>query len=146
MLIKQAHPAAAPVLDPPKYTNFKGSSNMYEESEHITLYFNTDITFMCSAVLAHFILKERLHMFGIVGCLLCVVGSVTIVLHAPLEKSIQSVKDVWYLATAPGIFKLIASYILPLFAEASLGRVLPVQLNRSLLVWTTTLCTTTPQS
>lgn len=84
---------------------------------------------MCSAVLAHFILKERLHIFGIVGCLLCLVGSVTIVLHAPLERSIQSVKDVWYLATEPGIFKLIASYILPLFAEASLGWVLPVQLN-----------------
>ncbi|XP_004247874.1 probable magnesium transporter NIPA2 [Solanum lycopersicum] len=60
------------------------------------------LSMIVSAVLAHFILKERLHMFGIVGCLLCVVGSVTIVLHAPLEKSIQSVKDVWYLATAPG--------------------------------------------
>nr|XP_016447628.1 PREDICTED: probable magnesium transporter NIPA2 [Nicotiana tabacum] len=57
---------------------------------------------MCSAVLAHFILKERLHIFGMVGCLLCLVGSVTIVLHAPLEKSIQSVKDVWFLATEPG--------------------------------------------
>ncbi|KAH0739121.1 hypothetical protein MTR67_041704 [Solanum verrucosum] len=60
------------------------------------------LSMIVSAVLAHFILKERLHMFGIVGCLLCVVGSVTIVLHAPLEKSIQSVKDVWYLATEPG--------------------------------------------
>ncbi|KAK4341532.1 hypothetical protein RND71_040033 [Anisodus tanguticus] len=60
------------------------------------------LSMIVSAILAHFILKERLHIFGMVGCLLCLVGSVTIVLHAPLEKSIQSVKDVWYLATEPG--------------------------------------------
>lgn len=106
---------------------------------------------MCSAVLAHFILKERLHIFGMVGCLLCLVGSVTIVLHAPLEKSIQSVKDVWNLAIEPGILKLIASYILMLSADASLGRVLSVQMNPSLSARTTytyktITTTTTPQS
>lgn len=57
----------------------------------------------CSAVLAHFMLKEKLHIFGILGCVLCVVGSTTIVLHAPLEKKIESVKEVWHLATEPGI-------------------------------------------
>lgn len=56
----------------------------------------------CSAVLAHFILKEKLHIFGVVGCILCVVGSTTIVLHAPQEKAIESVKQVWHLATEPG--------------------------------------------
>lgn len=65
---------------------------------------NSCITFLCSAVLAHFILKERLHIFGIVGCVLCLVGSVSIVLHAPLERKIESVMDVWYLATEPGNF------------------------------------------
>lgn len=74
---------------------------------------------MCSAVLAHFILKEKLHIFGVVGCLLCVVGSVSIVLHAPVEKKIESVKYIWHLATAPGIFKLIESYFLSLFSEVS---------------------------
>lgn len=41
-------------------------------------------------------------MFGIVGCIICLVGSVVIVLHAPLEKDIESVKQVWELATEPG--------------------------------------------
>lgn len=41
-------------------------------------------------------------MFGILGCILCVVGSTTIVLHAPQEREIESVKEVWYLATEPG--------------------------------------------
>ncbi|KAH7521637.1 hypothetical protein FEM48_Zijuj07G0054300 [Ziziphus jujuba var. spinosa] len=57
---------------------------------------------LCSAVLAHFILEEKLHIFGVLGCVLCVVGSVSIVLHAPQERTIESVKQVWSLATAPG--------------------------------------------
>lgn len=64
---------------------------------------NTKKMSLFSAVLAHFILEENLHIFGVLGCVLCVVGSVTIVLHAPQERSIQSVKEVWQLATEPGI-------------------------------------------
>lgn len=60
------------------------------------------LSIIFSAVLAHFILKERLHIFGVLGCVLCVVGSTTIVLHAPHEKNIESVKEVWHLATEPG--------------------------------------------
>ncbi|XP_022734256.1 probable magnesium transporter NIPA2 [Durio zibethinus] len=60
------------------------------------------LSIIFSAVLAHFILKEKLHIFGILGCALCVVGSTTIVLHAPQERNIESVEDVWQLATEPG--------------------------------------------
>jgi len=59
--------------------------------------------FSCSAVLAHFYLDEKLHLFGILGCVLCVVGSTSIVLHAPKERAIESVKQLWHLATEPGI-------------------------------------------
>lgn len=57
---------------------------------------------MCSALLAHFCLDEKLHIFGVLGCIFCVVGSITIVLHAPSEKIIDSVKEIWKLATEPG--------------------------------------------
>ncbi|CAN6231719.1 unnamed protein product, partial [Urochloa humidicola] len=60
------------------------------------------LSIIFSAVLAHFILKENLHMFGVVGCILCVVGSVGIVLHAPKERKIDSMKEIWHLATQPG--------------------------------------------
>lgn len=53
-------------------------------------------------MLAHIILRERLHIFGILGCALCVVGSTTIVLHAPQEREIESVAEVWALAMEPG--------------------------------------------
>ncbi|XP_057757706.1 probable magnesium transporter NIPA1 [Arachis stenosperma] len=60
------------------------------------------LSIIFSSVLAQFILHEKLHMFGKLGCALCVVGSITIVLHAPHERDIHSVKEIWGLATEPG--------------------------------------------
>ncbi len=55
-----------------------------------------------SAVLAHWLLNERLNIFCVLGCVLCIVGSVTIVLHAPDEQPIHSLLQVWRLAQQPG--------------------------------------------
>ena len=55
-----------------------------------------------SAVLAHWLLNERLNVFCVLGCVLCIVGSVTIVLHAPEEQPITSLLQVWRLAQQPG--------------------------------------------
>lgn len=54
-----------------------------------------------SAVLAHFFLKEKLQKMGVLGCVLCVVGSTMIVLHAPGERTPSSVDEIWELATQP---------------------------------------------
>ncbi|KAM3360937.1 putative magnesium transporter NIPA4 [Capsicum galapagoense] len=69
------------------------------------------LSIIISAVLAHMILGEKLHIFGIVGCVLCVVGSTTIVLHAPQERQIESVKELWDLATEPA-FLLYATLVI----------------------------------
>ncbi|MFQ6622966.1 hypothetical protein Gotur_001506 [Gossypium turneri] len=71
--------------------------------------------FSRSAVLAHIILRERLHTFGILGCILCVVGSTTIVLHAPQERQIESVTEVWDLATEPGFLFYTALVLTAVF-------------------------------
>lgn len=55
-----------------------------------------------SEILAHFVLKERLNMFGVIGIVLCVIGSVGVVVHAPQERTINSVKQLWHLALQPG--------------------------------------------
>lgn len=47
-------------------------------------------------------LNERLNVFGILGCVLCISGSVTIVLHAPEEREIASLLQVWQMAVRPG--------------------------------------------
>lgn len=60
------------------------------------------LSIIISAILAHMILGERLHIFGIIGCVLCIVGSTIIVLHAPQEREIENVQELWDLATEPG--------------------------------------------
>ncbi|TYI98445.1 hypothetical protein E1A91_D01G215000v1 [Gossypium mustelinum] len=73
------------------------------------------LSIIISAVLAHIILRERLHTFGILGCILCVVGSTTIVLHAPQERQIESVTEVWDLATEPGFLFYTALVLTAVF-------------------------------
>ncbi|KAL4457984.1 hypothetical protein ABPG75_012849 [Micractinium tetrahymenae] len=59
------------------------------------------LSIIISAVLAHYLLAEKLNAFGVVGCLLCMAGSLAIVLHAPQERPISSVLQVWGLAMQP---------------------------------------------
>ncbi|WOH13486.1 hypothetical protein DCAR_0832996 [Daucus carota subsp. sativus] len=60
------------------------------------------LSIIVSEILAHFVLKERLNMFGVIGIVLCVIGSVGVVVHAPQERTINSVKQLWHLALQPG--------------------------------------------
>ncbi|XP_078434731.1 putative magnesium transporter NIPA3 isoform X2 [Wolffia australiana] len=70
------------------------------------------LSIIISAALAHVILHERLHIFGMLGCALCVVGSTTIVLHAPQERQIESVSEVWALALEPAFLLYTAIVII----------------------------------
>ncbi|KAB5529953.1 hypothetical protein DKX38_020034 [Salix brachista] len=79
--------------------------NIHLRLSYIGLFYNAN------AALAHVMLQEKLHIFGILGCVLCVVGSTTIVLHAPQEREIESVKEVWDLATEPA-FLLYAAIVI----------------------------------
>ncbi|KAJ7199251.1 magnesium transporter NIPA-domain-containing protein [Mycena pura] len=54
------------------------------------------------AVLASFLLNERLGHLGRVGCALCLLGSVIIVLHAPDDKEIATIGDFLNYALKPG--------------------------------------------
>ncbi|CAF2139465.1 unnamed protein product [Brassica napus] len=77
-----------------------GALSIIIRQENITYYYSS-----------HIILLEKLHIFGVLGCALCVVGSTTIVLHAPQEQEIGSVLEVWNLATEPA-FMFYASLII----------------------------------
>ncbi|KAK6776307.1 hypothetical protein RDI58_027308 [Solanum bulbocastanum] len=69
----------------------------------------------CSAVLAQIILKEKLHPLGVLGCVLCIIGSVVIVVHAPQEHPISSVKEIWYMATQKAFLLYMGSVIVLVF-------------------------------
>ncbi|NP_001359018.1 protein ENOR3-like isoform 2 [Glycine max] len=59
------------------------------------------LSIIVSAVLSHFLLKERLPKMGVLGCVSCIVGSIVIVIHAPQEQTPSSVQEIWDLATQP---------------------------------------------
>lgn len=53
-------------------------------------------------IFAHLFANERLNMFGALGCILAVAGSMTMTLSVPEERSFNSVLEVWQLAIQPG--------------------------------------------
>ncbi|KOO21141.1 magnesium transporter nipa2-like protein [Chrysochromulina tobinii] len=58
-------------------------------------------TIIISAILANFFLGESLHACGILACVLAVCGSLILLSHAPAEAPLESVEEIWALATQP---------------------------------------------
>lgn len=56
----------------------------------------------CSAVLSSYFLTERLNLHGKLGCLLSILGSTTMVIHAPQEEEITSLEDMAEKLVDPG--------------------------------------------
>ncbi|PKC15015.1 DUF803-domain-containing protein [Rhizophagus irregularis] len=60
------------------------------------------LSVLIGAVLASFFLKESLGRIGTVGCGLCLIGSIMIVLHSPEDKEIKTVDQILQFALKPG--------------------------------------------
>lgn len=60
-------------------------------------------------MLSSYFLTERLNLHGKLGCLLSVLGSTTMVIHAPQEEEIDSLRDMAKKLMDPGTrFSLIS--------------------------------------
>lgn len=55
-----------------------------------------------SAVLGSYFLNERLGTLGKLGCAMCLLGSVVIVLHAPPDKPVETIDEILEYAMSPG--------------------------------------------
>jgi hypothetical protein len=55
-----------------------------------------------SAILASYLLEEELGHLGRLGCTICILGSLIIVIHAPADKDIQTVDEILRYAVQPG--------------------------------------------
>ncbi|OIW04192.1 hypothetical protein TanjilG_00752 [Lupinus angustifolius] len=73
------------------------------------------LSVIVSATLAQLILKEKLHQLGILGCVMCIAGSVIIVIHAPKEQPINSVLEIWDMATQPAFLAYVGSITVLVF-------------------------------
>ena len=60
------------------------------------------LSVLIGAVLGSYFLEEDLGTLGKLGCALCLIGSVIIVLHAPPDKEIQTVDEILQYAIHPG--------------------------------------------
>ncbi|RKP03813.1 hypothetical protein CXG81DRAFT_8989 [Caulochytrium protostelioides] len=88
---------------------------------------------LISAVLASFFLNEKLSTEGKIGCALCILGSMIIVLHSPEEKAITSVAQFMDYATRPAF--MIYMLFVCLVSLYLIYRIGPVYGKRNLLVY-----------
>ncbi|KAM9902871.1 hypothetical protein OXX79_003709 [Metschnikowia pulcherrima] len=74
------------------------------------------LSVIIGAVLAAVFLKEELGTLGKMGCAICLMGSVIIVLHAPPDKEIETVDEILTRATQPGfLFYMFVVLVYSLF-------------------------------
>lgn len=91
------------------------------------------LSVLIGAVLASFILKEELGRLGRVGCTLCLVGTVIIVVNAPEDKEIQTVDEILnYALQTP--FLTYCLFVL-VFAIWMIWRMVPKYGKRTPLVY-----------
>ncbi|KAI6121935.1 magnesium transporter NIPA-domain-containing protein [Pisolithus croceorrhizus] len=60
------------------------------------------LSVLVGAVLASFLLNEELGHLGRMGCGLCLIGSLIIILHAPADKEVETVDEILHYAIQPG--------------------------------------------
>ncbi|CAG8584619.1 16997_t:CDS:2 [Funneliformis caledonium] len=70
------------------------------------------LSVLIGAVLASLFLKESLGRLGTVGCGLCLIGSIMIVLHSPADKEIKTVDEILQFALKPvfAIYQIVPKY------------------------------------
>jgi drug/metabolite transporter (DMT)-like permease len=59
------------------------------------------LSVLIGAVLGSYFLKEELGTLGKLGCAICLIGSVMIVLHAPPDKEVQTIDEILHYAIRP---------------------------------------------
>ncbi|KAI0691005.1 magnesium transporter NIPA-domain-containing protein [Cerioporus squamosus] len=89
------------------------------------------LSVIIGAILASFLLNEELGHLGRLGCSLCLLGSLIIVLHAPPDKDVQTVDEILHFALQPGFMMycftvLVFSLVMIYLVVPKYGRTNPV--------------------
>lgn len=62
------------------------------------------LSVLIGAVLGSYFLNEKLGTLGKLGCAICLIGSVMIVLHAPPDRQIETIDEILHFAIQPGMY------------------------------------------
>lgn len=69
---------------------------------------NICLYFGCfSAILSGYFLNEKQNLHGKVGCILSIIGSTVLVIHAPQEEEVDSIEELEAKLIEPGEFEFI---------------------------------------
>lgn len=95
------------------------------------------LSVVISAILAHFILKEKLSLFGWIGCVQCILGAIVIALNAPEQQSVSTIQAFKKLFLAPGFLSYGSCCI-----AAALFIILWVapRYGKKTMIWYITIC------
>ncbi|KAF6006178.1 hypothetical protein HII13_005299 [Brettanomyces bruxellensis] len=91
------------------------------------------LSVIIGAVLAAVFLKEKLGILGKLGCAICLLGSVIIVLHAPSDKEVTTVDEIMKYAERP-LFLLYAFSVI-VFSVIMIYSVAPVYGSKNPMVY-----------
>ncbi|KAL3481962.1 DUF803-domain-containing protein [Aspergillus californicus] len=97
------------------------------------------LSVLIGAVLGSYFLKERLGILGKLGCAMCLLGSVVIVLHAPPDKPVERIDEMLQYALQPGF--LVYCLAVAIFSTVMIYRVAPVYGKRNPLIFIS-ICST----
>ncbi|KAF8329106.1 magnesium transporter NIPA-domain-containing protein [Cantharellus anzutake] len=89
------------------------------------------------AVLSSIFLKEKLSLFGWIGCFQCIVGSIIVALNAPQEQSVNTITEFRHLFLAPGF--LVFGSVIIVAALFIIFFVAP-RYGRSSMLWYISVC------
>lgn len=97
------------------------------------------LSVIIGAVLAAIFLKEQLGVLGKLGCAICLIGSVIIVLHAPPDKDIETVDEILNYAVQPGFLLYCVS--VAVFALVMIYKIAPKYGRRNPMIYIS-ICST----
>ncbi|KAF8439536.1 DUF803 domain membrane protein [Terfezia claveryi] len=81
------------------------------------------LSVLIGAVLGAYFLKEELGIMGKLGCAICLIGSVIIVLHAPPDEEVSTIDEILNYAIQPGF--LFYCLCVAIFALVMIYRIAP---------------------
>ncbi|KAI4174009.1 MAG: hypothetical protein LQ343_002572 [Gyalolechia ehrenbergii] len=97
------------------------------------------LSVLIGAVLGAYFLKEELGTLGKLGCAMCLIGSVIIVLHAPPDKEIETIDEILQYAIHPGFLFYCAA--VAIFSSVMIYRVAPQHGKKNPLIYIS-ICST----
>ncbi|KAI8634951.1 DUF803-domain-containing protein [Xylariaceae sp. FL1651] len=97
------------------------------------------LSVLIGAALGSYFLKEELGVLGRLGCAICLLGALIIVLHAPPDEDIQTIDQILEYAIQPGF--LLYCVAVAVFAVFMIYKIAPVHGKKNPLIYLS-ICST----